>query len=133
MRLLARGGGFPAGAVLGLTGAAAALAAGRLDLDRLPFTLCAFKALTGLPCASCGSTRALARLSRLDLSGALALNPFFAGIALLVGAWAIADLALLARGRALCLELSARESGRLSLAVVVALAVNWAYLIAAGR
>lgn len=133
MRLLVRRGGFPTGAVLGLAGGAIGLAADRLGLDRLPFTLCAFKALTGLPCASCGSTRALARLARLDLAGALALNPVFAAAALLLGAWAIADLALLVRGRTLSLEVSARQSALLSLAVGAALALNWAYLIAAGR
>lgn len=36
---------------------------------------CLFKALTGLPCPACGSTRSLLALLRGDWAGALALNP----------------------------------------------------------
>lgn len=36
---------------------------------------CPFHALTGLPCPSCGATRAALALLRLDVAGALAFNP----------------------------------------------------------
>jgi hypothetical protein len=36
---------------------------------------CPFKAYTGLPCATCGGTRALAALCRLDFLGAIRFNP----------------------------------------------------------
>ena len=48
-------------------------------------------------------------------------------------AWAIADLVLLTRGRAVDLTVSPRLGHLLRVAVVVALAVNWAFLIAAHR
>ncbi|HTG44046.1 MAG TPA: DUF2752 domain-containing protein [Verrucomicrobiae bacterium] len=38
---------------------------------------CPVLAITGLPCPSCGSTRALAALSQLDLRTAAAFNPLF--------------------------------------------------------
>jgi hypothetical protein len=38
------------------------------------YPLCPFYALTGLHCPGCGSLRALGRLVRLDVAGALALN-----------------------------------------------------------
>jgi hypothetical protein len=113
-----------------------ALAAGLvvlLGLDRLPIAICVFKQLTGLPCPSCGSTRALGRLAHLDVWGALSLNPLFvvAGLGLL--AWGVAELVLWTRGRTLDFEASPGVARLLRIAVVAALALNWAYLIAFNR
>lgn len=125
--------GPPFGLIFGgialLAGAAIAL----LRLDRFPFALCAFKQLTGLPCPTCGSTRTLGRLADLDAAGALAMNPLVAVSAIALLFWALADLVLLPRGRALRVE----ARGGLGLAlrgslVLLALA-NWAFLILAGR
>jgi len=41
----------------------------------LPFMKCAFKSMTGLPCVTCGGTRALRALSRGELAEAFWLNP----------------------------------------------------------
>ncbi|MDD2955721.1 MAG: DUF2752 domain-containing protein [Oscillospiraceae bacterium] len=40
-------------------------------------TGCLFKRLTGVPCPSCGMTRAWFAVLRLDLAGAFALHPLF--------------------------------------------------------
>lgn len=104
-----------------------------LRLDRLPFAICAFKALTGLPCPTCGSTRAVARLARLDLAGAFEMNPLATAAAAGLLAWGLLDLLLLARGRALGLEMSPTAGRVLRVAAVAAIVANWAYLIAAGR
>src|SRR3954463_93827 len=45
---------------------------------------CAFKMITGLPCATCGGTRALAALGRLDLLSALRFNPMVACAAIVL-------------------------------------------------
>ena len=97
MRLIARAGATPLGAIFLACGLVVAAAVGLLHLDRLPVTFCAFKAVTGVPCMGCGTTRAFARLFNLDLPGAVSMNPLSAAVALaLTGA----SLLVLRPGRA---------------------------------
>jgi hypothetical protein len=125
--------GTPWGAwFLGIGALGAGLVA-LLHLDRLPFAICLFKHLTGFPCPTCGSTRALGRLAQLDLAGALAMNPLATLAAFVLVAWGLADLALLTRGRALDLELKSPLPNVVRAGAVLAVLVNWAYLVAAGR
>jgi hypothetical protein len=133
LRLLARRGGLALGAIFGPILGALVLGVGLLGLDRLPVSLCVFKALTGWPCLSCGFTRVLARLFHLDLAGALALNPLAAVGVVTALAWGLADIVLLARGRALALELSPPAGRVLRWGMPAAILLNWAYLLAAGR
>jgi hypothetical protein len=130
---LVRSGAPPLGAIFGGIGLLAVAAVGLLRLDRIPLTLCVFKGLTGLPCPTCGSTRALGRLFALDFAGALAMNPFTTLVAVLVAGWAVADLALLPRGRALGLEVPKPLGFALRVGTLLLFLANWVYLIAAGR
>jgi hypothetical protein len=126
-------GRLPLGAVFGTIAAGGGAAVGLLSLDRLPFSVCLFKTLSGLPCPTCGSTRALGRLVHLDLSGAVLMNPLATAGLLVLALWAVADLGLLARGRALDLELG-RPLGRVvRIVALAAVLANWVYLVAAGR
>jgi len=133
VRLVARAGGTPLGAIFLACGLVVAAAVGLLHLDRLPITFCAFKAVTGIPCLGCGTTRAFARLFDLDLPGAVRMNPLSAAVALALVPWGIADLALLPRGRALQLEVSPALAPVLRVTAVTVGLANWAYLIVAGR
>lgn len=133
LRLVAREGAPPLGVVFGGIGLLAGAAVVFLHLDRLPFALCVFRGLTGLPCPTCGSTRALGRLFTLDLAGALAMNPFATLVALLMAGWALADLALLPRRQALGLAVSPRLGFALRVAALVLFLANWVYLVAAAR
>jgi hypothetical protein len=133
VRFSAPVGRFPQGAIFGVLGALGAVGVGVLQLDRLPLTLCVFKHFTGLPCPTCGSTRALGRLFAFDLAGALAMNPLVTAAVLLLLPWAAADLLLLVRGRALDLEVSGSAARALRVMAVLAVLLNWAFLLAAGR
>ena len=133
VRLVARPGAPPLGAIFGGIGLAATLVTGLLRLDRLPLTLCYFKALTGLPCPTCGSTRALGRLFALDVPGALAMNPVTTLGALLLAGWALADLTLWPRRASLRLELAPQLAFAVRTVVLVVVLASWAYLVAAGR
>jgi hypothetical protein len=118
---------FGAGAIV--LGALGSLA----HLDALGFPLCIFKATTGLPCLTCGGTRALIRLAHLDLLGAIAMNPLVASALIALVPWAIADAVLALRGRALVLEVGPALGRTLRWAAIPLLIANWAYLIAVGR
>jgi len=131
--LRARPGAVPVGAILAACAIVAMGIVALAPLDRLPFSLCVFKAVTGVPCLTCGTTRALVRLARLDVAGALAMNPLVASGALLLIPWAAADLVLMPARRALALELSPVAARMARVAVVAAAVLNWVWLVAAGR
>ena len=133
LTLRAKAGALPLGAVFLALGATAGLAVAVLHLDRLPILFCLFRAATGLPCLTCGATRALGDLVAGDVSGALAMNPLATLAALALVPWGIGDLALMPRGRALALEVPPPAARALRVLAVVAVLANWAYLIAAGR
>lgn len=92
---------------------------------------CLFRSLTGLPCPTCGATRAVLALSRLDLSGALAFNPLaaVAVIAFLAGGL-IAGAAALA-GRPV--REPVRYGPAVRLALLAAAAANWIWLLGVAR
>ncbi len=133
LRVSAPAGRLPLGAILGGIAVLGAAAVGLLHLDRLPYTVCYLKAFTGIPCPTCGSTRAVGCLAHGDLAGAFAMNPLATAALLALVPWALADLGLLTRGRALGLSVSPGVGRALRLAAVVTVLANWAYLIAAGR
>jgi hypothetical protein len=115
--------------VYALLAALSFLAARFLPVLELGF-VCPFRALTGLPCATCGMTHAFVHLAHGEAAAALAASPL--GALLAAGAWAFALAAVLR----LALGLSWRPPGpgvarAAAAAAVGALLANWAFLVVA--
>ncbi|MFW6369083.1 MAG: DUF2752 domain-containing protein [Myxococcota bacterium] len=102
----------------------------------VPFSLfegrfpCAFRAVTGLPCLSCGFTRAFVRTAHLDLEGALRVSPLGTALFLFLMAFAaFALLRLLLRLPWPRLKLSRSVWKGLGILAAVLGAANWFYLL----
>jgi hypothetical protein len=111
------------------------LAARFLPRDRLDFLVCPFHLLTGLPCLSCGGTRAFVALAHFDVATAFTMNPL-AALSGIAGAAYVVHAAGVALGRwkpwrPRLQSVPLQRALRVTALVVVA--ANWAYLIAVGR
>jgi hypothetical protein len=93
---------------------------------------CTFRALTGLPCASCGMTHAFVALAHGDLAAAWAASPL--GALLAGGAWlyALADAGRVVLGLPWP-RVPPRAQRALAVAAVSAAAVNWVFLLLRAR
>ncbi len=89
---------------------------------------CPFRALTGLPCASCGMTHAFVALAHGDVAGAWSASPL--GALLAGGAWlyAILDLVRVAAGVPWP-RLSERAWRAMAVSAVGAVAINWGWML----
>lgn len=90
----------------------------------LEFPRCNFLAITGVPCPTCGGTRAMVALGRGDVFHALATNPLVAATVLALVCWPLARF-LPTRFRR---RFRTRRAALATVAILVAL--NWAYLFA---
>jgi len=91
---------------------------------------CPFRRLMGVPCLTCGSTRALVALARIDLGAAFLWNPLVAGAGILFIAGGVVALAAALAGRGVE---TPRPTPLLRAALAAAIAANWAFLVVAGR
>lgn len=94
---------------------------------------CVFKETTGLPCATCGSTRTFALMGEGRFAAAMRINPFIffgsllglllAGHALgaYLGLWRFSQFGIIQRNRRL-----------FTVALLVLFLANWLYLILTG-
>lgn len=101
---------------------------------RLPQPPCLLHRWTGLPCPTCGGTRAALALVRGDIVAAWGWNPLVTvGLLALVVANAYAAVVLLFRLPCLRLDAAVAGAAWWRAAAFGALGLNWAYLIASGR
>lgn len=94
---------------------------------------CPFRQLTGVPCPTCGTTRALLALSQGQLGNAFVHNPLTTGFVVLAGlvavAWALAHVCGVGLPQAFA-SLEKHWPWWLRVGVVAAFLANWAWVIA---
>jgi len=91
---------------------------------------CAFKGITGIPCPTCGTTRAVVYLSRGDIAAAFTMNPLAAlGLMAAVPSLFYSVIALIFNLPRMSLVLNRRERIATQTTAVVLLLVQWVYLI----
>jgi hypothetical protein len=89
---------------------------------------CPFRALTGLPCASCGMTHAFVALARGDAAAAWSASPL--GALLAGGAWLYAVLDLLRVATGLPWPRLPEKAWRtMAVGIVCAAAINWGWML----
>jgi len=96
---------------------------------------CPFRTLTGVPCPTCGTTRAVLALSHGHVGEAFLHNPmvtvglFFTGLAAVL--WAVAHAGGKSLPKALA-SLDRHWPWWLRVGVTLALVANWAWVVARG-
>jgi Protein of unknown function (DUF2752) len=91
--------------------------------------VCPLRALAGIPCATCGMTRAFVALARGEPGAAWAASPLGALLAAVTWLLALADVVRLAVNAPLPAP-GPRLARAAAAAGVVALLANWAWLVA---
>ena len=115
---------------LSVTVLAGAIMFGWLSLH-LPWPRCTFRALFGIPCLTCGSTRSALAFFRGDFLGAWHFNPL---ATLVFGSIAVFDLyalgTVIGNGRRLRIIANTRSERRiLTFVLVAASGWNWCFLL----
>ena len=91
---------------------------------------CAFKALTGVPCPTCASTRSIVYLSHGDVASAFFMNPLVLAGALAALVYLFYSLfTLFFDVPRIVVALSGEEKDRIRALAVLLILANWLYLI----
>jgi hypothetical protein len=94
------------------------------------FHPCLMQRVAGLPCPTCGTTRALVALAHGQTPAALAASPLATLTVLGLGLWALAALVLTAAPRLRRrVEASPGEGRRLLVVAAILLVANWLWLL----
>ena len=98
----------------------------------LPWPRCAFLAVTGLPCVTCGATRSMIALLHGNIPGAVRWNPLaFVALCTLIVFDLYAAFVLVGRTTRLrIVDWTVSEKNVARIAVISLLALNWIYLLA---
>jgi hypothetical protein len=90
---------------------------------------CLFHSITGIPCPACGGTRTGILLSHFQIIDALVQSPLFFLIFIALAVWGINSIIGLLIRRNLVVELSNTERKAIRWIIILAIPMNWLYLI----
>lgn len=122
----------PAGALLMAPLCLLPLCAWLVEHGWIEFGECGLKMLLGLPCFTCGATRATVALTDGDIAGAIGFQPLIVLIYAVLTIWGLVSFGTFLADRRVVISLSNLEKTALKASILAAPFVNWAYLIAAG-
>jgi hypothetical protein len=118
---------------VGALAAGAAWAMLRVHGPLFPAT-CVFKAVTGVPCLTCGGTRAVEALAAGRFLEALWLNPMVTAVAAGWAAYAAYGIGAMARAwPRVAVRMDAQECTVLRVIAGAAVLAGWVFLVAEGR
>jgi len=100
---------------------------------KLPAMQCPFHSITGLPCLSCGATRALTCLQNGDISGLFYNNPLLVIFCFGLFFFSLFKVAEFIFKFEFKLVFSRRFSLAARMTAIVLIAANWLFLIVTGR
>ena len=103
-----------------------------VETKTIELSQCGLKRMVGLPCLSCGSTRATVNLLHGNIAKALAFQPMMMTIYVGLFVWGLVSMWAFLRRRSLNVDLSRTEKRIWYTAIVTVPLANWAYLIAMG-
>lgn len=117
-----------------LAGAAVVVLWFAVGHEELPHLICPFRQITGIPCFTCGGTRALLALTRGDVRAAFVWNPLVAISAMGALVWLVyAAVVTALRAPRLRVRLAERDRLLFRAMAWTAIASNWVFLIVQGR
>ena len=121
---------FPIGLALGFIGIVILIVARIVYWLKPPLPVCMFKTLTGYPCPSCGTTRAIIDLSLFHFWDAILMDPLVCLVGLGVGIYAFYSGAVYFLDfPKLNFVWTKKRNNLARIIVVLAILLNWAYLI----
>jgi hypothetical protein len=107
-----------------------ALLAARLGLIASMAPSCAFKGLLGVPCPTCGSTRAVVHLSHGEIASALTMNPVITFVIVFSVLFFFYSLiALMFDLRKIGFIMTEREKNTVRITAMLLLLAQWGWLI----
>lgn len=123
-------GEFDHEAVWGSMALALLAAAIFYPFDRYPLVVCWFHKATGIPCPSCGATRAFVQIIQGHFLKGFAYNPLGAILSIACAAFVpYAIYAFFANTRRLRFSLDPRDRIPAVILILLLIGANWAYLV----
>lgn len=125
-------GDIPIGALLLAVICFAPIGGYLIDHGRFQFSECGVKAAFGIPCLSCGATRATLHFLHGNWIDAFLMQPLVFVIYIAILIWGVFSLRAVVHRRTYFPEFSLKEGIAVTIAMLAVVIGNWFYLLEAG-